>query len=469
MSVQSAFSLSWFALMLLAVIFSMFIAAAVYAAVARKPGAVFVASALPLLIPIALVMLANLFFRSSQTHLWTVNPAVPRIQSVAPQNSPSVTLSGNAVDELFAAGLPPRIVLDSPSAAKANVASAQLNAMSQLEATGVADGQLAKADEPSTDTLAEQTQDRPKRGLRIQFDRRGLSRHGLTFAQVVAALVNNRPNSPGRLQIDGEKLSIELEEAAENAMNYYEVRIPGRNGRVVSLRQLGGSIFTNDGDEVDPGPQHSERPAWVDEPPQRSGGVWRLVVAAREYATADECYRRADELLYAAAWERLQALIAGRRGLPNGERLVSSTMDAEDELSSDTRLDPAAMHQLLSMGIDIDFIRRNIVVRSPDGSQHEYLETVQRSVGSMKTLYTQLEFTPAVDAHFISRWLNLEQQVRVALVGKTSFLALSLIGLVYGLFKVDTLTRGYYTKHLFIGVPAAILAVVAFLLSVVRV
>ena len=34
---------------------------------------------------------------------------------------------------------------------------------------------------------------------------------------------------------------------------------------------------------------------------------------------------------------------------------------------------------------------------------------------------------------------------------------LGLLGLCYGLLKVDTWTKGYYTKRLFLGVPAAII------------
>jgi len=34
---------------------------------------------------------------------------------------------------------------------------------------------------------------------------------------------------------------------------------------------------------------------------------------------------------------------------------------------------------------------------------------------------------------------------------------LGLLGLVFGLLKVDTWTRGYYSKPLFLGVPAAII------------
>ena len=43
------------------------------------------------------------------------------------------------------------------------------------------------------------------------------------------------------------------------------------------------------------------------------------------------------------------------------------------------------------------------------------------------------------------------------MVGVGAVSILGLVGLVFALLKVDTATKGYYTKRLFIGVPLAIL------------
>jgi hypothetical protein len=40
---------------------------------------------------------------------------------------------------------------------------------------------------------------------------------------------------------------------------------------------------------------------------------------------------------------------------------------------------------------------------------------------------------------------------------------LACISLVWGLLKVDTWTKGYYSKRLFFGVPAVIIGIVCFL------
>jgi hypothetical protein len=102
------------------------------------------------------------------------------------------------------------------------------------------------------------------------------------------------------------------------------------------------------------------------------------------------------------------------------------------------------------MGITIDYIRREI-------AQDEYLETVERSFGPMKKLYTLIEFTPAVDRELRARWDASQRQERITVVGVGAASVLGLLGMAWGLLKIDTLTRGYYTKRLFLGVPAAII------------
>jgi hypothetical protein len=108
------------------------------------------------------------------------------------------------------------------------------------------------------------------------------------------------------------------------------------------------------------------------------------------------------------------------------------------------------------MGIDLVYIRREI-------AKDEYLETVERSVGPMKNLYTRLEFTPDVDRDLRSRWTEYKREARVTEVGLLSCTVLGMIGLVLGLLKADTATKGYYSKRLFLGVPAMIIAAVMFL------
>jgi hypothetical protein len=212
------------------------------------------------------------------------------------------------------------------------------------------------------------------------------------------------------------------------------------------------------------------RPAWVDEPPKRIGNVRREVVETEEYATTDECARAADVYLLLKTYEYFQQL----SGMPHGENtLPSLTFRAQDHAIMTT--DGQVIYQqwghsglwhderilaLQAMGVDLDFIRREIVP-----ANREYYETVERSFGPMKKLYTQVEFTPSIDKELRRRWDEVRRQDRFAAVGAGAGSVLGLIGLAFGLLRVDTWTKGYYTKRLFLGVPAAIMGSILALLT----
>ncbi len=209
-------------------------------------------------------------------------------------------------------------------------------------------------------------------------------------------------------------------------------------------------------------------PEWIEIPPGRIGNVWREVVVTEEYATPDECARAADVYLLLKTYEHFAQLLDNPRSentLPTlsfntkerGAIAADGKVIYEQRGNTGVWLDER-IRTLANMGIGIDFIRREVV---PDN--REYYETTQRSVGEMKKLYTMLEFTPSVDAELLRRWDELRRQDRFAAVGAGAGSVLGLIGLAFGLLKVDTWTRGYYTKRLFFGVPAAIIGLVGLL------
>jgi hypothetical protein len=118
--------------------------------------------------------------------------------------------------------------------------------------------------------------------------------------------------------------------------------------------------------------------------------------------------------------------------------------------------------QLSAMGIDPDFLRREIVAKDPKNNEScEYIDTVERSVGPMKKLYVQIEFTPAVEHQLTQRWEAFHRRERFKGVGLGAFSVFGLLSIAWALFKVDTATKGYYTKWLFVGVPIAIIGVTA--------
>jgi len=215
------------------------------------------------------------------------------------------------------------------------------------------------------------------------------------------------------------------------------------------------------------------RPHWVDEPPKRTGNIFREVIATEPYATIDECYQAADVYLLLKTYQRLQEL-AGRPYVDDGA-LPSVTFQngkilADGKVVSYGRSYPywadERIRALASMDIGTDYVRREIVAKDPkDNESREYIETVASSIGPMKKLHLQIEFTPAVDRELRRHWDSHARTQRFATVGVGAGSILGLLGLIFGLLKIDTWTKGYYTKRLFIGVPAAIIA--GFLLLVI--
>lgn len=206
------------------------------------------------------------------------------------------------------------------------------------------------------------------------------------------------------------------------------------------------------------------KPAWIGTPPKRTGNVRREVIETEEYATADECYQAADVYLLFKTFEHVQQML----NLPYQEGDLPSitfkngSIFANSELIAVGRNSPhwtdTRPRYLDSLGIGIDFIRREIVAKDPDSHEScEYLETVERSVGPMKKVYMQMEFTPAIDRQIKERLDGLARKSRIGMVGLSAASVLILLGGVWGLLKVDTLTKGYYTKRLFLGVPLGIL------------
>jgi hypothetical protein len=183
----------------------------------------------------------------------------------------------------------------------------------------------------------------------------------------------------------------------------------------------------------------AQRPQWLDDPPKRVGDWHRDVLVTDEYVTVAECYRAADIQLQLATYDHLARLV-GIRNDAEGDYNQSG-----NGVVRDSRLDA-----LKAMGIGIDYIRREI-------APEEYIETVERSFGPMKKVSTLVEFTPAVDRELRNHWNALQRRERFGIVGLGAGSVLGVIGLAYGLLKVDTLTKGYYSKRLFLGVPGAII------------
>jgi hypothetical protein len=212
------------------------------------------------------------------------------------------------------------------------------------------------------------------------------------------------------------------------------------------------------------------RPAWIDDPPKRTGNTRREVIATDEYTTVEECYQAADIYLLLKTYAHMQELanrpytegplpsISFHRNMVTADGLVISAGQTHGVSIEGVWVDPR-LQALGSMGIGIDYVRRELVAKDSNGEPREFVDTVDRhiSLGPMKKLYVQIEFTPALDRELRQRWEGRQRAEGFKFVSVGAFSLLGLLGCVFALLKVDTWTKGYYTKRLFIGVPAAII------------
>ncbi len=215
------------------------------------------------------------------------------------------------------------------------------------------------------------------------------------------------------------------------------------------------------------------RPAWVDELPKRTGNTAREVITTDEYQSIDECYQAADIYLLLKTYQRIQELV----GQPQANsRLPSLAFSGKQILSDDGQIiwedsgsggrgwNDRRLYSLASMGIGADYVRREIVAKDPTTHEsREFIDTLERSIGPMKKLYLQIEFTPAVDNDLRRHWDSYFRQERLAVFSIGAGSLLAFLGIVFAMLKFDTATKGYYTKRLFLGVPAAIIGVLILL------
>jgi hypothetical protein len=216
-----------------------------------------------------------------------------------------------------------------------------------------------------------------------------------------------------------------------------------------------------------------KRPAWVDSHPRRTGNFRREVIATEEYATEADCYAAGDVYLLLKTYDHVRQL----ENLPYQEDdLPSITFQNGSILANGSFIATGKTHPqwndlrvlyLQKLGINADYLRRELIAKDPSSKEPcEYLETVERSFGPMKKLYLQVEYSPAFDREVKQRLEANVRQSRFGMVGAGAASVLALLGGVWGLLTIDTATKGYYSKWLFIGVPTAII-ICATLVSVI--
>lgn len=106
--------------------------------------------------------------------------------------------------------------------------------------------------------------------------------------------------------------------------------------------------------------------------------------------------------------------------------------------------------------VDDDYIRANLV--RPGNT---YSEVLEFSVGPMHQTHALLEFTPSFHQHLEQRWRTITVTGRTLRLGVIAAGVLFTLSLVFGYFRADTATRGYYTTRLQLLTATGILALVA--------
>jgi hypothetical protein len=174
----------------------------------------------------------------------------------------------------------------------------------------------------------------------------------------------------------------------------------------------------------------TSQPDWLGQPPRMVGEVYRVPVEAGPYSSLQECYPALRENMRKVVNDRIVELVRDATGNPYV---------------------PVPSLEYLNLGNS--FIDRELLT-------DQYVEVSETSVGPMKTAWGLLEFTPQHDQQLVDAWKRYARRDGIAKTTLLALLVLVVLGSVFVLLQIDTWTRGYYTKRLFLGVPAAIIAVI---------
>ena len=187
--------------------------------------------------------------------------------------------------------------------------------------------------------------------------------------------------------------------------------------------------------------------AWVDSPPDFEGQVHTIAVSSGPCNTPPEC----RDALAAQLEATVDTYVDWYLGKVYGDSFKASQF----------------------VDFDSDYVLANLVNprANPDS---EYEEVIQHSFGPMHQKHALVKFGPEFRqlldsrrAVIDQRWRQMHQTGRVLAAALGFGLILAFLGVVFGYFRLDTATRGYYTGRLqFVSVVAILAVVVAgFLLA----
>jgi hypothetical protein len=108
---------------------------------------------------------------------------------------------------------------------------------------------------------------------------------------------------------------------------------------------------------------------------------------------------------------------------------------------------------LYRAGITPAYVRQNFCV-------DEYTELAEKPYGTMRTAYVLMEFDQEDNRELAARWREVRREQGVLLASSGGLLVLSLLGVVFGYLKLDTLTKGYYSLRLKLAAAVVILGII---------
>jgi hypothetical protein len=167
-------------------------------------------------------------------------------------------------------------------------------------------------------------------------------------------------------------------------------------------------------------PLQRERPAWLDQPGGREGDVYYETVMVERYTTPAD----AEDALARELVERTKAYVDRYLGEGSSKLFV---------------VPPAFIHDHLV--------------------KDRYQEAVESSVGPMVNAYARLGFDGRTRARLQRMHRDAQTENNLLSVAGGAAGVLLILGAVFGYLKLDTLSRGYYTRRLQFAAAAVILTV----------
>ena len=93
--------------------------------------------------------------------------------------------------------------------------------------------------------------------------------------------------------------------------------------------------------------------------------------------------------------------------------------------------------------------------------KERFEERIEGTYGPMLNLHARLEFDRTFDNFLLNRHRQVQISQRLALTASGGGLLLAFLSTIFGYLKIDTMTRGYYSRRLRWGTAAVIFSILS--------